>query len=814
MIPELLDSNTYLLRDYSGFVKNLTDKLPNLTKKWTDFTVSEPDTIFLNNIAYINDLISYTIDFNYILTSVKYTSNRDFLNTICALTGSSVPKYSENYSLIINSGLSSTPQYIPKGTIIFDDSGVHSVITLKGVYILPNTETSVPVVLGNSYNSSILTRRNSEIRAQEIINKNTLYDTESFSLLDVETNSAKVFYNFILHGDEKYWVSQGDNMTCIMSPALAYKSYKFVSFSLEKENALADNSKMDYPMIQGTTTFSKTKKGSAPIDINDHKVAYLSSLDEIYTDINSNVFDHNLDYSILPGIDRLSLSFENNRNNLVSSSYIDYTEGYLEISGNLPTGSQLLIIYDYYNNDRGPSELYPHGPIRKEVDFLNFTTIDLELEENHTIKAFSLILKLTLPNGESLYLTDYHNALIVPRGNSYSAKFCYYSKTAKIHNKLDFSVGMIIDPRQTITKLPKDNMISFANIRIEKSGGEVFESKVDISSLTSETSDYYLMLLTQEAERFQLVFKGPEGKIIKEESLSLPAHNLEPVCISCPAGSYEIAIFSQGNLLYTVSLTDGNSYLMLDEDYLLKTNYLPNFVFHDNQQIYFLATNSNSLQNIFVDLDGQCSYQVFRNSPNPLATYLEYKPMPIKVNGINMGVNSLFSLEIPEFYTERFGVPRKISLTLNDKTYYSTDSNYSTDNNYSSLISTDVIRHTIDLYDIPTKLVAAKEIMLRIGALVYLKPLDLSNQIIFDLIKQSLSDYSENLQINEFTSSSAILSKIIHASDYIAYVELDEETVKQADAIRDQKGSLTDFIVQIDVENLNIAFKNSDILQF
>lgn len=814
MIPEVLDSNSYLLRDYSGFVRNLADRLPSLTQKWTDLTISEPDTIFLNNIAYINDLLSYSIDFNYLLSSVKYTANRDFLNTVCALTGSSVPFYREAYSLIIKSSLSGSPYYIPQGSVFYDSSGLCAVIVLRGAYILPNTETSIPVILGNIYNSSIPARRNSKIDAKSLINSSTLHDLENFASLNIEKNAAKVFYSFLLHKEEKYWVSRGDESLCIMSPSLAYAPYKFLGFALEADNILANASEMRLSEASGAAFFAKTKEGVRPIDINDSKIAYYESLSEIYTDINSDVFAHNLDYSLLPEIDRLALSFTNNRNSLISSSYVSYTEGYMEISSSIPLGSLMVIGYDYYSNDIGPSVLTAHDNIVRTVDFLNFASIDLELEENCTIKAFSLLIKLTLPDGRSLYLTDYNNSLIVPRGTDCAVKFSYYAKDTKTYSNLDFSAGFLVKTQQTPVKSFRESIFLSSHIRIEKSDGGIFSSKPSALLNTAE-NDYYLLLLTQAAASFYLMFKDKAGRALKTERLRLPANNCSPVCIGCPADSTDLLILNnEGSLVYTAKIGDQLSYLSLDESYLLGTSSLPNLVFHDAQKIYFFADDVNALQNMTVDLDGRCSYQVFRTTPNSQTPYLEYRPMPIRVNGVSLGVSGLFYLDIPAFYAEQFGTPQTVSIVSHDRVYYSTDGNYSTLNRYSSLISTDVIRNTIDLYDLPIRLAEVAEIIIKVGASVYLKPLDLSNQIIFDLIKDALSEYSEGLQINEPVSSSAILSKILHSSEYIAYVELDGRTVIDSDNVRDQVNSLGDFIVQIDIDHLDIVFKNSDILQF
>ena len=802
MIPDILDSNSYLLRDYSGFVRNLTDKLPNLTDKWTDLTVSEPDTIFLNNIAYTNDILSYVIDYRYELTSVKYTQNRDFLNSVCALTGGSIPFYEEKYSIVIKNTSAMSSIFIPKGTCLFDSHKTQAVTTLKDVYALPNSENEVAVVVGYPYNSSLPTMRNSQITAKETVNSNLLYDVTTFDVLQTEKNSSKVFYNFLLNGQESYWVSPGDASLCVMSPYLEHLSYKFAGFATEQENNLLDSAEILYPKLNGSIIFAKTKAGEKPKDINDYKVAYLQSLSEIYTDINTSVFEHNLDYQTLPGVFRLALSYENNRNSFITSSYISYTEGYIDIRGQVPLGTKINIAYDFYNND-DPLRMLKNKALGFTTTVRDSMSIDLELEENHTIKAFSTVIKMELPTQEILFLTDYNNQLILPRGPNSYRWFRYCLKDS-------LSVPYISGQSQDSEYFLK-TVFSAGNVV------QVGETSV------AGVYEYSIFIPTQQATILH-VFDYLANDWV---TVSLPANNLmQTFTVTSRPRSTILIKDATMQPLYRAYTNSNTMWVVPDEERVVETNDLPNLVFHNGEKIYFLLPITNGQTELnglsaTVTLDGICSYQTYsfnlksvsnRNtydlaSPSYYTRIFKWKDNPL-------GITNLFCLYLPSEYkdeNDEMILPQTVSLTVAGKTYYSNSANTSALNDYSSLSSSGVLRNNIDLYDLPTIITAAKVRTIDVSAKVYLKPLDLANSYIEELIKTALREYSDSLQIGERISASAILSTIIHASEYIAYVELDSETAKKAD-ITLSYHDLKETIHQIG--KVTLSFRNPDILQF
>lgn len=801
MLPELLDSNTFLLRDYAGYIKNTTDKLPNLTTKWTDFSISEPDVIFLNNIAYTNDLISYVIDYRYELTSVKYTQNQDFLNSICALTGSSVPFYRETYKIVINNKSLVNSLFIPKGTYLFDSYRTQVITTLKDVFALPNTENEVPVIVGYSYNNDLANIRNAKIRTKEPINQNSLYDFIGYGFLETNHSSAKVFYDFLLNTKESYWVTPGDNSLFVYSPVLEYLSYKFIGFATAQENTLVNGAEILSPNLEGSIFFYRQKEGNKPRDINDYKVAYLNSLSQIFTDINPTVFKSNLDYSQIPGIDRITLSYENNQETLISSSYISYTEGYIDFVGQIPVNTIITISYDYYNNDDNLANLKTKT-IYKKIDIANSLTIDLELEENCTIKAFSTVIKVELPNGVVSLMTDYHNHIIVPRGSDYYRWFRYYIK--------EEDISYISGQSQNTPYFLQTAFIAGMVKQLE-------------ATETNKVYNYSVFIPTQKATKIY-VYDLLDNEY---KEFLLPNHNLtETIEVTARENSVIYIKDDKWKPLYRAYTKASTPWVLIDEERTVESEDLPNLVFHNDEKIYFLlpiANNQTDLTNqaITITLDQICSYQtqVFNlrgigSNPPDIEHDRFYYTRFTRWADNNLGLTNLYYLILPQEYKNQEGqtiIPQEISLEVGGRLYYSNEENISAQNEYSSLCSSGILQNNIDLYDIPTTITSVKVRIIDVVATVYLKPLDLANSFIYDLIVEALRKYSDSLEIGERVSASALLATIIHSSEYIAYAELSSNTSKDADTSLSYK-ELKEIIHQ--VGRIDITFRNPDMIQF
>lgn len=82
----LSDANSNLCRDYSSFIKWSLDKISQNTEKWTDFSISEPDTLMLSSMSVMHDYAQYIIDRIYLSTDLDVCSSR-FLHQASAMMG-------------------------------------------------------------------------------------------------------------------------------------------------------------------------------------------------------------------------------------------------------------------------------------------------------------------------------------------------------------------------------------------------------------------------------------------------------------------------------------------------------------------------------------------------------------------------------------------------------------------------------------------------------------------------------------------------------------------------------------------------------
>lgn len=80
------DKNYNLCRDYSSFIKWAIDKISKSTENWTDYSISEPDTLLLSSISTVSDYVQYIIDQMYLSTDLDVCSSQ-FLHQASAMMG-------------------------------------------------------------------------------------------------------------------------------------------------------------------------------------------------------------------------------------------------------------------------------------------------------------------------------------------------------------------------------------------------------------------------------------------------------------------------------------------------------------------------------------------------------------------------------------------------------------------------------------------------------------------------------------------------------------------------------------------------------
>lgn len=811
MIPELIDSNTYLLRDYTSLIQNLTDKMSTLTTKWTDFTISEPDTIFLSNIAYLNDLTSYIIDYRYLLTSVKYTSSRDFINSICILTGSSAPFYRETYSITIEV-LDGKPTFIPKNTVLYDSARRYALTTLEDVYILPYSRSVVSVIEGNAYTNSLGKTRAARIKSRETVNLETLFDHETGSLLSGNFSSAEAIFKFLVSGEELFWTSQGDNSALVFSPSLPYAPYKFVGFSIEKENVLADTAKIVYPGFNGNIQLNKKSEGSKPRSLNDNKIAYLESLKVIQTDANSSLFEERYKRGSYKDISRVTLSFDNRRSTLLSSSYVSYTEGYIDLSGIFHSGDRISVAYDYYYNAIGPSKLHHKNVGYVFTDELTYsTTINLELESGCTVKAFSLFVVFSLSDESNIYCTDYDNKLIMPRGTEVSKDYKYILTDRRSCTDLDFAFG---ECYTNIVELHvSDNIPASGRISTSEGDSKIIHLRDEYSinekcRVYDETGTLYETPQMSSGSYYRtpisliIPVQSPMTVQIQGKRYHLKPYDFTPIYLYGVNKNQELKIrTATGNPLFKVAFSKTKQpsdpdFITLDEEAIQNLDEIPSCVYHDENGIYVIPTNLLGVDTpISVTLDGICTYQYTLSSANKVMR------KGVSKNLYRLPYNQDY---IQEFYSEE-GYPSVVCITVGDRQYYSERrSNTSNRNHYNSIVSSDLAQHSIDLYQISSKYSQVSEVPIDVTAKVYLKPLDLDTKFIEDNIMESLRDYFDSLEISEDIKTASILSKIVHASEYVAYAELQTPLYDR---------EITDLQLAV-LGNVRLTFRNPDIIQY
>lgn len=727
MAPNLTDANSFLLRDYTAFVKQMTGLLPGITDRWTDYSVSEPDTIFLNNTAYLNDLISYAIDYRFLQASVKYTSDWDFLASAAILTGSSVPFYRETCWIDTVSGAGQELKVIKAGTVLYPPGSQYAVTVIRDAVLLPSSANRIPVIIGNAYSQALKKARKDRIPSADPIDLSSLFDIEESDRLARVFSSAQAVFDYFARGRRSYFVSRGTDSALLMSPSMEYADYDFVQFTLEDENVLASGISIDVPGLSGYATLVRETEGTKQAGIGSHKAEYLDSLDRIETDISPSLFADRLSRAVprRPGglptsafakPRKSALRFRNNRDAMISKSFVSYQEGYIDISGYIPAGTHIDISYDWLPLPDDPQDYRP-GQLSFDTDGSNESdmTINLLLDEGKSVKANSLVMRLRLPEGfgKDIYMTDYDSRLILPRGYDCGKDYLYLLEGGRECTSLAFAPGRAITADG--------------------------QASLFIGSQTDRT----------------LHIQGrPYG--LQRGFCVLPLEGYR-------AGDSLDIQDGEGRPLY---LADGGSgFLAPDPRRSDYSDSLPSLVFHDSEGvrvlpapgIYSLLGDSVSLQ---FTLDGSCSYSRPLSSSYLDPEYADYGlylyPYPSE-----LGIG-----------TDR-PTPERVCVTAGQGMYCSDlESDSSEGSWYNSVTDPSFGGCSIDLYGLESSFVSAKEVPIDVTATVYTKPLDSSDISLDSAVRESLADTFGRLEIGQDVLIARILSAVVHSSEYVSYAEL------------------------------------------
>ena len=155
----LSDSYSNLCRDYSSFLKWAISKISKNTTKWTDYTVSEPDTLLLSSISTMHDYAQYIIDQMYLNTDIDICTT-NFLHQVSAVMGQYLPGTNtiEIPIYIINS---SSENIIIEPYEVFSYN--NELFTNPDLIIIPAKSTAESIVVRNTVNEMIYKIENFEM---------------------------------------------------------------------------------------------------------------------------------------------------------------------------------------------------------------------------------------------------------------------------------------------------------------------------------------------------------------------------------------------------------------------------------------------------------------------------------------------------------------------------------------------------------------------------------------------------------------------------------------------------------------------------
>lgn len=346
----LSDSYSNLCRDYSSFTKWAISKISKNTDKWTDYTVSEPDTLMLSSISTMHDYVQYTIDQMYLNTDIDVCSTR-FLHQVSAAMGQYLA--GTNEIKIPVKIVNNSPEIVtidayevitygnelftnPNKLIIQSNSMIES-------YIVRNTRNEMIYKIDKNSNGEFFLNGSIEKGSISIIGigKDTQEKdlkeplAESNNIFDVLYDESKPTIN--TPAEYKYLITSIDANTIrikISPRAQGRYSAIIVNYTVIDDYPIKENLQLNLLSdldrnITITTTSNVSKNSEIPI--NDEKLVYLNSLNEIKTLCNKP-YKLELD-GLSKRIDNYRLTYEPNGNRM-TLPFLEYsTFDYIPLTG-------------------------------------------------------------------------------------------------------------------------------------------------------------------------------------------------------------------------------------------------------------------------------------------------------------------------------------------------------------------------------------------------------------------------------------------------------------------------------------------------
>lgn len=289
------DSNYNLCRDYSSFIKWSLDKISKISDNWTDYSVTEPDTLMLSSISMIHDYTQYIIDQMYLNTDLDVCSTK-FLNQASSLMGKFLWNTNEvKIPVVIKNNSISDVITIEEFEMF--NNGNELFTNPEKIRLLPGCETDTYFVR-NTVNQKIF-RISSNSIGEYYLNGNIerssivvygISEDGSQSRLD---NCSDILYLLFNNYDDVYMIySENDELFKIKLSPNTYNKYTAILVKY----TLVD----DYPIKSGfilnrvsgnsselTITVSDSINIVSSRDKKLSKLEYVNSLKEIKTLCNS-----------------------------------------------------------------------------------------------------------------------------------------------------------------------------------------------------------------------------------------------------------------------------------------------------------------------------------------------------------------------------------------------------------------------------------------------------------------------------------------------------------------------------------------------
>lgn len=286
------DLNYNLCRDYSSYVKWSIDKISKSTTQWTDYSISEPDTLLLSSISTIHDYVQYTIDQMYLNTDLDVCSSK-FLHQVSSAMGKFLWSTNSVCVPVIISNDSAT-DIIELSAFEMFSNDKELFTNPEAIRVLPKSKISTNFVR-NTLNQKIYRLSDSTIgeyilegliERASIIVEGVTTDGGTEKLTQCNDILDLLFEETDLN---RYMLISNDSQ--VFTIKLSPKSYQRYSAILVKYT-LVD----DYPVREGlilerlansnpelTVVTAQSESAASTIQLTNRKLEYVNSLTQIDT---------------------------------------------------------------------------------------------------------------------------------------------------------------------------------------------------------------------------------------------------------------------------------------------------------------------------------------------------------------------------------------------------------------------------------------------------------------------------------------------------------------------------------------------------